>query len=342
MFKRSLCNLVLRSEACQMQLFIPSTPLPRTQHYNIPFSHRTSCCATAPQSVPRSLPELVTLASKSLSTALTTSPTTNRLRLTAQVPGLDPRIENTYPYNEALLFSLILKIVIATPHLASIPIRLLFASSGTAASAFRVYERENLSVPENITVGSFGRREYEGSNVDGVNIVISARDRRGDKVWKDIKGMVEDSGEGQIWILANEELGEDGVIGIKERENVSRFVKSFKDCFYFRGLYVVRRPKLVPEELGALLLTEVGKWRVFKLIGSRYELLEEFQARPSRQQLENMTDRLITRPMLSKGSENENNIDDSGYLVMLIGLSVVTSALFWYLRVLQSGTLALN
>ena len=329
--------------------FLPTCrPLPLFPTTYSQARFKCSTTQTIDQQVPRSVPEVINLASQSLQQHLeSSSESSSHLRITAEIPGLDPRLENTFPYNEALLSSLVLQIVTATPCLTTAPVRLLFASSGGAAAAAQVYRKEKLEVPENIALGTYARELVRSSNDEVesdmpgvVNVVVHPSDRRGDKLWTRHESMSTNSHKNDTWILFNEELGKDGIIGIKEREAVTKFLNLFESCFYYRGLYLIQRPLLIPVEVGALLSTQVDKWRVMKLTGGRYHVLREFTKMPTRDQMENLTDDLLKKPVNpAYEAERKKSLDDTGYLIVLGGLSFATLALVWYLKFLQGTAL---
>lgn len=274
---------------------------------------RTSCSA-----VPRNLNEIVRVAAAGLDRAAAKG--TARLQIDALVPGLNPTLEDSFPYNERLLVMLVRALLTQSTALRdSARVALLFKSEGTAASARQVYKKEG-DLPANATIASYYLRDGDGESrlagTDGFNVIINPVNARGNPVIVDVMRLVEQQPEAG-WVMLNPDFSADrSALGMKDVKHRQEFLDTFQSVFYFRNLvsacslflreretgcdsdeltgggyyaakFVIKRPKLIAVEKGALLYCFGDDWSVFRFEKDSYEEVATFASRPTQMEFSN-------------------------------------------------------
>lgn len=285
--------------------------------------------------------------------------TPRRAAVNLLTPGLNPALEDTYPYSEsalcdaaALLALAAVRAYPAAPHVA-----LLFKSAGNAASARAYYTSPASPAPSSfaealaagdISIGSFAGRDAARPRPDAaapcppraVVVVVNPVSARGDPVVADVRALVE-AGEAAApdtaptaHVLLNPDFDADvSALGMRDRAERDSFLKSFESSYYLRTLASIARPSLLATERGALLRAAPGRYGVFALDASgAYELVKEFDERPDRNQVTNAFEKpAVVRDMNAPRSA-QAIADEASFLKTLLALSVVASAAFYALR----------
>jgi Domain of unknown function (DUF1995) len=265
-----------------------------------------------------------------------------RSKIHALVPGLIPGIEDAYPYNETLLYDLVLAIAIRLAEFR-IKIVLLFKSAGTVAAATQYYRKSDKfpDIPETISLASFCPRDgpRDGKPLippDALGIVVNPVNSRGDPVILDIASMVGSCATSCEWILFNPDFTADrSALGVAEVSRRNAFLETFEDVFYLRNLFAVSRPSLEATERGAVMRVYPAPWKVFaldKLTGS-YCLISTHDMLPPRNRIADAFDVAPSRPLTVEEKFGRYSADDRSYLATLVSLSVLASAMFYVSRV---------
>lgn len=249
------------------------------------------------------------------------------MRVRALVPGLNVNLEDTFPYNERLLLMLVLSLARTASVTANAErVNLRFKSAGTAASALKTYGGEEL--PVNIHVGVYDDPEdTEGD----VNIIINPVAARGNPVLAEIERSVNRAPD-QIWILLNPDFSADrSALGMRDQSRRKEFIDKFADVFYFRNLFIISRPTLVPVEKGAMMFCYGEKWSTYSLIDGEYKQAGSFSQEPSAAEISNAVQSGIEANTVYEKEE----VDDSEYLAKVGGFGAVVFLLYAGLRALE-------
>lgn len=224
--------------------FNTTTPLrrPRTIHRTsfrakpLHISTSLRACTEIP-TPPTTLDVLIPQVAATVDTAIANGH--RRLQLTTLIPGLNPQIENTVPYNEELFQQISLQLILSSEKLSQYPtISLLFKSAGTAAAALNQFRKSEIAIPENVNIASyFGRDAAMGkSRIGNANIIVNPASARGNPVFKDLMSLLAEDKDA-IWILINPDFSADrAALGMREIEETEMFLASFTSVFYFRNL----------------------------------------------------------------------------------------------------------
>lgn len=197
-------------------------------------------------SPPTTIESTISQASAALSRA--TSAGEKRLRVSALIPGLNPLVEDAYPYSTAALNQLARGIVLDTPQLEAAPsCSLLFQSSGAAALASRQYSREDsLSEPHTtaqgqssveISTASYAIRDTSlNRSSPDTNVIVAPTSARGESIMDALESVIADD-PSATWILLNPDLTLDRAsVGMGESTRRATFLQSFTEAFYFRNI----------------------------------------------------------------------------------------------------------
>lgn len=193
--------------------------------------------------VPTSPEEVVSIGARAIDNAWKSG--VRRMQIGALIPGLNPALEETFPYNDQLLVQTVRRLVEESDTIRNAPhIALLFKSAGTAAAALDLYQKTT-QLQENVSVASFFRRDTPVGDASrlaeapGFNIVVNPVNSRGDPVILDIMDLVKEQPEAS-WILINPDFtGDRSALGVREIDRRNKFLSDFAQVFYFRNL--VRR-----------------------------------------------------------------------------------------------------
>lgn len=232
-----------------MVFFAFITPSPVVRQ-NVGRSSTISACASRPEGVPlppTSLELTVPLATQAITDALDAGHT--RLRLNALIPGLNPAVEQSYPYSVAALNTLARSVIVFNSQLSQVPsCSLLFSSTGAAAMASSQYIRDEsrytyseseqmAAIPVEINMASFAKRDAKAARTSPhVNVIVAPISSRGDPVMDDIDEIMLENPEA-TWILLNADFGVDrAAVGMRESNRRAAFIASFTEAFYFRNL----------------------------------------------------------------------------------------------------------
>lgn len=268
------------------------------------------CSAAVP---PTDMEATVRLASASLSQALAAGH--KRLRVVALIPGLNPQVEDTFPFSSATLNNLALRTLKSTAQLAEAPSSaLLFASTGTAQSAQAQYNRDGVAMPQGCCVASFDEP------CEHVNMLIAPITSRGDPVLPSLQRSI-DTFPDAIWVLLNGDFGADrAAVGMRQSAERDAFVKSFVNAYYVRNLFTVNRPSLKAVEKGVLMHCYAGSWQLFSLKES-YSLIEEYHKMPSIPELTCILNEVSNNAL--KGPIVSNTVDRETLRVVAFCLAFV-------------------
>mmetsp|Transcript_13043 Transcript_13043/g.51734 ORF Transcript_13043/g.51734 Transcript_13043/m.51734 type:complete len:230 (-) Transcript_13043:3451-4140(-) len=128
-----------------------------------------------------------------------------RLRVTVLLPGLNDKVENSYPFNEELLF-FVTRALATSGAFDTRHLRLLFESTGQAASARAYYEKTGNPTGENVSYGSLLPKDVrEGGGEGDAYILVSPQNRTGDPVILDVEKILNEAPDA-IHILLNPKL----------------------------------------------------------------------------------------------------------------------------------------
>lgn len=301
---------------------------------------RSSATHSCARLVPNDVPSLVTLAADAYAAAGRPA----RARLTALIPGLNPALEETFPYSDRLLCDVALALARATANRRRV--RLLFKSAGTAAAASQYYAKGSQEGPlgEDISLASFNKRD---SSRDGTPLVssgelgifVNPKNSIGDPVILDVQHVVDTAPADASWILFNHDFTADrNALGLAEQTRRTAFVESFCEVFYFRSVFVFVRPQLIPLEKGVLLRAYPDPYTVYRLMqpSAEYKVVQTFNKLPRGHEVTDALDVVATRVLSVQERLQSFGNDDKSYLQLLLWLAVVSSAVFWFLRYLAS------
>lgn len=215
------------------------------------------CCAESSKPVsgpPTSLESTVSLATRAITNAIEDGH--SRLLVTALIPGLNPAIEQTFPFSSSLLNTLSKSLVTNTPlgkTISSESSSLLFPSTGAAAAAAAQYSRDakaqdiNTNDAQNvkdsdgleplIKTSSYASRDALADRTSSVsNIIINPVTNRGDPIMDDLETVISENPLAK-WLLLNPDFGVDrAAVGMRESSRRTAFLESFEMTFYFRNL----------------------------------------------------------------------------------------------------------
>lgn len=316
-------------------------------------------CRVAPTAcVPRSVEDTVRVASRSIEEAA--SQGVRQMQLGVLVPGLNPSLEENVPYNEGLLFAVAAALATECNLFKDAPkVSLLFKSAGTAASASQNYKKneEKLLQNPNVSIASFDKRDQdfeapsdaqslsssgnvtaEGSgavqdSAKPVNLIVNPVSARGDPL-VDHLAQLTSNRQSEFWIMLNPDFTADrSALGLRDMGKREAFLQSFAQIFYFRNLFEIKRPKLIPVERGMLLYLYPGPWKVYRYLRDEYDEVGQYDREPTREQI---TTAIEDAPKPARvqvkvpalGSTEE----DKAFLGALAAFAVVCSAVFWYVR----------
>ncbi|CAM9109817.1 unnamed protein product, partial [Phaeothamnion confervicola] len=181
-----------------------------------------------------------------------------RLQVDILLPGLNPKLENSAPYSPALLLSLLREVLSAFDDCASV--KVLFSSAGDAAMAQKAYSDAAWPLNTNVRFGGCIRTAV--GPADDAVLIVSPRNSVGDPVILEVEAVVAAAPHAAV-LLFNPDLGEKVALGIRERDRRNSFLGTFRQVFYFRNLFFLRRPDLVPLEKGALMRRYDEDWSVW-------------------------------------------------------------------------------
>ncbi len=313
--------------------FCKSTPIltHRLRSYATCKRPRYRCTATPPVTVPANINEVVQTCASGLDRASAAG--YKRMRVRALVPGLNPGLENNFPYNEKLLLMLVLSLA-RTASLTSKAerVNLRFKSAGTAASALKTYG-EGEPLPANIHLAVYDDpNDTEGD----VNIIINPVAARGNPVLAEIERALGRAPEA-TWILFNPDFSADrSALGMRDQTKRDEFLKQFVDAFFFRNLFEISRPKLIPIEKGALLRTaHDNPWIVFSLVNGEFVVAGEFENEPTPIQISNTAEKGIEKNLVAKKAVSAE-VNYSDYLLVVMFCGIVFSGLYWALNEMPS------
>ncbi|PXF41539.1 hypothetical protein BWQ96_08742 [Gracilariopsis chorda] len=289
---------------------------------------RWTGCATFPP--PTSVDETVRLASQSVNAALQAGQ--RRVRVDAIIPGLNVRVEETYPYSSATLNTVALQTVLNTDLIGGAQsCTLLFPSAGAAAAAATQYRRDGVTLPEGVRTGSFSDTPSEHANV-----LVAPVATRGDPLLPLLEGAVASAPQA-VWMLLNADLSADrAAVGMRESARRARFEDSFERAFYFRNVFMVKRPTLRAVEKGALLFCYGAGWSVFALQTDGYELVKRCDKMPSVEELTSVVSAASARNV-SRSRAAENAGADAAFLRTIAGSAALVAAVLAALR-LRAGS----
>lgn len=230
---------------CLSGQFIPS-PCRRARPAACPTASALDKSESDAPSPPTTIESTITLASAAVSRAISAGET--RLRISALIPGLNPLVEDAYPYSTAALHKLARGVVLATPQLkAAASCSLLFQSSGAAALASNQYAQEDaLSEPRaddeehsslDVNTASYAIRDASSSRTSpDTNVIVAPASLRGESIMDALEGIMTDN-LSATWLLLNPDLSLDrAAVGMGESTRRASFVNSFSEVFYFRNI----------------------------------------------------------------------------------------------------------
>lgn len=221
-------------------MFVKSPPL----FTSIPSRARTVCSTTpaqpSPTPPPNSLSSTVTLATAAISKAIQDG--NKRLVISALIPGVNPALEQNFPFSVSLLNTLAKSLVTATPELKSTPTSLIFQSAGTAAAAAAQFSRDDQqSQTEDglqlISTSSYASRDISRERTSPhTNVIVNPVSSCGDPIVDDLENVISENPEA-TWLLFNPQLDVDrAAVGMRENTRRAAFVSSFTNTFYYRPL----------------------------------------------------------------------------------------------------------
>lgn len=294
----------------------------------------TQATAAGVPAVPRNINEVVQACVSAIDSASAAG--IRRMRIRALLPGLNPSLEDSFPYSEKLLLMCVLSIARMSEVCTSTEVNLRFKSTGTAASALQTYGTEN-PLPANINITVYDDRDDLTCEPDSVNIIINPVAARGNPVLKEIETGVAKCPDG-IWVLFNPDFTADrAALGMKYQQRRLDFLATFVDVFYFRNLFVISRPKLIPIEKGALVFMydDDKYWNTYALLEGDYKLSESYETEPTPSEISTSVQNFID----NNSERVKEVVDDEGYLKSLVFWAVLLSGLWYSLRILTSRLL---
>lgn len=188
------------------------------------------CCTQQPISIPTTLSDTINLAAKSTQAAIEAGH--KQICVTALPPGLNPVLEENFPFSLPALHTLASGLFTETPYLRNLPdTRILFSSAGGAAAFTASMDSKSP------TATSYAIRDSTDNTFSPhANLLVSPITYRGDRVMDDLEAALAAQPDA-IWVLLNPSLGVDrAVVGIKESSRRAAFRDMFFDAFYFRNL----------------------------------------------------------------------------------------------------------
>mmetsp|Transcript_13046 Transcript_13046/g.51753 ORF Transcript_13046/g.51753 Transcript_13046/m.51753 type:complete len:326 (-) Transcript_13046:2864-3841(-) len=261
-----------------------------------------------------------------------------RLRVTVLLPGLNDKVENSYPFNEELLF-FVTRALATSGAFDTRHLRLLFESTGQAASARAYYEKTGNPTGENVSYGSLLPKDVrEGGGEGDAYILVSPQNRTGDPVILDVEKILNEAPDA-IHILLNPKLEHNQAniaASIIETDRRRALIDSFEEVYHYRPLYVVRRPTLETAQVGLLHYQYGRPWRVFTGAEQDLTFADEFDRLPSRNQISNVVEagRERNRKPPSEEEVQATKQSEQKFLELLANLSIATilTAVFLFLR----------
>jgi Domain of unknown function (DUF1995) len=299
------------------------------------------CCRAAgeppPCEVPRTEEEIV----DAICAGLAACGSAPRTKVHALVPGLIPGVEDAYPYNETLLYDLVLAVALRRAE-AGITVCLLFKSAGTTAAAANYYAKSGkfATIPPSISYTSYFPRDAPKGGgpllpAGALGIFVNPVNSRGDPVILDLAKIVESCAPSCRWIMFNPDFTADrSALGVAEVARRDEFLSSFVDAFYIRYLFTVSRPALEAVERGVVLRKFPGLWQVQRLDkpNQTYLLVAAHEDLPPRHRITDAFDTPPTRVLTVQDKLGQFSVDDRSYLTTLLSLAVFASAMFYYIR----------
>lgn len=211
--------------------FVTAAPLARAG-----VQRRVRAAPRACARVPANVGQSVAAASAAIDSAAADA--VRRMQVALLVPGLNVQLENSFPYSDALLYTIVASLA-RSGVLAGAEVSLLFKSAGTAAA----FQNEHRPLPDNVSVASFFGRDTPGAGqrprvvqAPGFNVVVNPVSARGDPVLRDIRALVETAPDAS-WILLNPDFsGDRSALGVRDITEQNAFLDTFRQVYYFRNL----------------------------------------------------------------------------------------------------------
>lgn len=271
------------------------------------------------------------LASQSVKAALQAGH--GRVRVDAIIPGLNVRVEETYPYSSATLNTVALQTALNSGLVGDAQrCALLFASAGAAAAARTQYRRDGVALPEQLDTASFS----DAPSADA-NVVVAPVATRGDALLPVLEAAVGRAPHA-VWVLLNADLsGDRAAVGMRESARRARFEDSFERAFYFRNLFAVRRPTLQAVERGAVLFRFGEGWSVFALRTDGYELVKRSDTMPSAEELTSAVSGASANSVSAARSPAHDSAVDAAFLRTIAASAAFAAAALAALR-LRGGS----
>eukprot|EP00611_Tribonema_gayanum_P012978 TRINITY_DN2371_c0_g1_i3.p1 TRINITY_DN2371_c0_g1~~TRINITY_DN2371_c0_g1_i3.p1 ORF type:complete len:476 (-),score=134.93 TRINITY_DN2371_c0_g1_i3:2020-3408(-) len=208
------------------------------------------------EGMPAGIDEVASQALEGLAAAVSSGQ--KRLKVDIFVPGLNPKLEGSAPYNAGLLLAFVKSLLPALDACANI--KLLFSSAGDAAMAQKTFGDMGWRLPEGTRFASLSPGSVTAE--DGAIVIVNPRNSVGDPVILDVEKVALKAPQATI-VLVNPDLGEKVALGIIERDRRSALLASFRQAYYFRNLFYMRRPDMVPVERGCLVCQWGRGWSVY-------------------------------------------------------------------------------
>lgn len=238
-------------------------PRHRTRPVVCPVATASSNDRPDPPSPPTSIESTIALASAAVSDAIDAGE--KRLRVSALIPGLNPLVEDAYPYSTAALNKLARGIILDTPQLgAAASCSLMFQSSGSAALATKQFSREDaLSEAQTtrqehpsveISTTSYAMRDASSNRSSpDTNVIVAPTSSRGESIMDALESVIADD-PSATWLLLNPDLTLDrAAVGMGESTRRATFLQSFSEAFYFRN--IVSLQQLPPSNAKLVCMT---------------------------------------------------------------------------------------
>mmetsp|Transcript_8281 Transcript_8281/g.24869 ORF Transcript_8281/g.24869 Transcript_8281/m.24869 type:complete len:330 (-) Transcript_8281:113-1102(-) len=282
----------------------------------------TQQSASQTADVPRSLEAVLVGAVNSVDDAAATG--VKKMRVTMMLPGMNSATEQSFRYNEELLF-FSARALATCETFKTRNLSMLYASAGTGASARRYYERSGNPLDENVKTGSTLPRDVQEGGENDAYIIVEPRNRTGDPVILAVDEMTKKAPEA-IFVLLNPFLEHNQAnvaSSILETDRRRRVLESFVEVFLVRPLYYIRRPSLIAEEIGLLYRRFNDKWKLYAGSGDDLSLVEVFDEAPPRQKVSALLSMAQEERLsgTSKVSSQEEKRAEQVFLVVLASLS---------------------
>mmetsp|Transcript_7575 Transcript_7575/g.11341 ORF Transcript_7575/g.11341 Transcript_7575/m.11341 type:complete len:521 (+) Transcript_7575:59-1621(+) len=223
------------------------------------FINRVSCKSTIEKdtfSMPNSLDEISNQALNNLYNSFQDN--LKRLKVDILVPGLNPKLENSAPYNTGLLLAFLHSLLSAFKQFKSV--KVLFSSAGDAGLALKTFSDMKWE-KHNSEFGFLSENIAESNGTEAI-IIVKPINSVGDPVILEVEKISTTLPKATI-VLMNSDLEEKVALGIIERDRRTNFLKTFKQAYYFRNLVVITRPSMVPIEKGGIVYMHNHGWGVF-------------------------------------------------------------------------------